>query len=101
MAEGPKQVFQVVCPSCEARLTIDPDLRTILHHEERPKGAPITSLPEAVKALKAESGHREARFREAMEAEKDKPRILEKKFQELLKKAKDEPGAPPRPADLD
>jgi len=101
MAEGPKQVFQVVCPSCEARLTIDPDLKVILHHEERPRAASITSLPEAVKALKAESGQREARFREAMEAEKDRQRILEKKFQELLRKAKDEPGVPPRPFDLD
>lgn len=100
MLERPKQVFQVVCPCCGARLTIDPDLKVILHHEERSKAAPITSLLEAVKALKAESGHREARFKEAMEAEKDKQRVLEKKFQELLKKAKDEPGPPPRPFDL-
>jgi len=101
MTEGPKQAFEVVCPCCEARLTIDPDLRVVLHHEAPPKAAPTASLPEAVKALKAEAGHREARFKEAMEAEKDKRRVLEKKFQELLKKAKDEPGRPPRPFDLD
>lgn len=101
MAEELKQTFEVVCPCCEARLTIDPDLKAILHHEEKPKAPPVASLPEAVKALKTEAGYREARFKEAMEAEKDKRRVLEKKFQELLKKAKDEPSQPPRPVDFD
>ena len=44
----------------------------------------------------------EARFKESMEAEKEKAKLLERKFKELLKKAKDEPvSRPTREIDLD
>ena len=92
----------VTCPCCNSRLTIDPVLMAVLHHEPPPKSSPVTDLTEAAKALKAEDSKREARFKESLEAQKDKGKILDKKFHEALKKAKDEPVTPEtRDIDLD
>lgn len=102
MSDATKPIFEVVCPCCAARLSIDPSLGVVLHYEPPPKAASVEDLQEAVKALKAEASQREARFKEQLEKEKVKGKVLERKFQELLKKAKEEPAAPPpRPLDLD
>ncbi len=102
MDDGGQSTFEVACPSCQAKLTIDPALRVILHHEPAPKTGPVADLAEAVKALKGEATKREAKFQQSMEAEKTKGKVLEKKFQELLKKTKDEPVKRPlRDIDLD
>jgi len=101
MSEAPQKTAEVVCPCCQARLTIDLALGAVLHHEPPPKAATVTDLKEAVKALKGEAAQREARFKEMMEAEKDKGKVLERKFQELLKKAKADPSTPPPPRDID
>jgi hypothetical protein len=101
MAKTPQKSVEVTCPCCRARLTIDVALGVVLHHELPPKPASVTDLKEAVEALKTESAHREARFKEAMQAEKDKGKVLDRKFQELLKKAKDTPPTPPPPREID
>ncbi len=102
MSEGPKLTIEVICPCCQARLTVDPELGAVLHHEPPPKTETVTDLKTAVEGLKDEAGRREARFKESMEAEKEKGKLLERKFKELLKKAKDEPVArPTRDIDLD
>jgi hypothetical protein len=52
--------------------------------------------------LKGEASRREARFKESMDAEREKAKLLERKFKELLKKAKDGPiTRTPRDIDLD
>ena len=101
MNETPQPTAEVVCPCCQARLTIDLALGAVLHHEPPPKVATVTDLKEAVKALQTEAAQREARFKEMMEAEKGKGKVLERKFQELLKKAKADPSTPPPPRDID
>lgn len=102
MSETPKPTIEVVCPCCEARLFIDPELGIVLYHELPPKATSVTDLQEAVKALKAEASRREAQFKSSIEAEKGKGKALEKKFQELLNKARKEPASPPpNPLDLD
>lgn len=102
MNEGSKLTIDVICPCCQARLTVDPELGAVLHHEPPPRETHSTDLKAAVEELKGEAGRREARFKESMEAEKDKRKLLERKFKELLKKAKDEPIArPTRDIDLD
>jgi hypothetical protein len=101
MAEAPQKTTEVTCPCCQSRLTIDLSLGAVLHHELPPKPTSVTDLKEAVEALKAETAQREARFKERMQAEKDKGKVLDRKFQELLKKAKEEPATPPPLRDVD
>ena len=93
----------VTCPCCGAKLTVDPALKAIIHHELPPKPVgPVKDLKEAMEALKGEAEKRRALFQQAAEAEKDKSKVLDKRFQEALKKAKDEPvERPTRDIDLD
>jgi hypothetical protein len=91
----------VICPCCQARLTIDPARQAVLHHEAPVKATPSMDLQEALGALKSEAHRREAQFQQALAAERDKGKVLEKKFEEFLKKAKeDRSPPPPRPIDL-
>ena len=60
-----------------------------------------SSLDKAMGALREAEARRDARFREAAEAEKDKADVLARKFQAGLKRAKDTPDPPIRPFDLD
>lgn len=101
MTETPESTAEIICPCCQARLTVDLTLGVILHHELPPKPTAVTDLKEAVEALKGETAQRDARFKERMQAEKDKGKILDRKFQELLKKAKDTEPTPPPPRDID
>ena len=102
MSEEPKTTIELICPCCQARLTVDSALGVVLHHELPPRAATVTDLKTAVEELRGEAGRREARFKESMEAEKEKAKLLERKFKELLKKAKDEPiTKPTRDIDLD
>ena len=102
MSDEPKPTIELICPCCQAKLTVDPALGAVLRHELPPKATSVTDLKAAVEDLKGEAGRREARFKESMEAEKDKAKLLERKFKELLKKAKDEPiERAPRDIDLD
>ena len=91
MSDIEERTIEVICPCCQAKLTVDPALGAVLHHELPPKAASVTDLKAAAEELKGEASRREARFKESMEAEKEKAKLLERKFKELLKKAKDEP----------
>jgi hypothetical protein len=94
--------INVICPCCQARLTIDPELKTIIHHEAAAKSTPSMDLREALGTLKSEANRREAQFQQALAAEREKGKVLEKKFEEFLRKAKeDRSPPPPRPIDLD
>jgi hypothetical protein len=94
--------IEVICPCCQARLTIDPALKAVLHHEAPAKTTPSMNLQEALGSLKAGASRREAQFQQALAAERGKGKVLEKKFEESLKKAKEDRSPPaPRPIDLD
>jgi hypothetical protein len=102
MTRKPLEPFDVLCPCCQAKLRIDPELRAVLSHEPAPEERSVKDLTEAVKGLNAEAARRQARFEESMKAEKGKKDLLDRKFQEALKKAKDEPiTKPTRDIDLD
>jgi hypothetical protein len=93
--------IDVICPCCQARLTIDQVLKAVIHHEVAAKAAPSMDLQKALGALKSEADRREAQFQQALAAERDKGKVLERKFEEFLKKAKeDRSPPPPRPIDL-
>lgn len=93
--------FEVLCPCCKARLTIDGELRAVLAHEAPPPTRSVADLSAAVDALRSKSAQREERFKRELEAESQKGKLLDRKFQEGLKKAKESPDPPPRPFDYD
>lgn len=102
MSQDTREPFEVVCPCCQAKLRVDPELRAVLSHEPPPEERTVKNLTDAVKGLQAEAAQRQARFEESLKAEKSKKSLLDKKFQEALKKAKDEPiTKPTRDIDLD
>ncbi|HXH11038.1 MAG TPA: hypothetical protein VNP04_14895 [Alphaproteobacteria bacterium] len=94
--------IEVICPCCQARLTIETIRRAVVHHEAPAKATPSMDLQEALGTLKAEAHRREAQFQQALAAERGKGKLLEKKFEEFLKKAReDRSPPPPRPIDLE
>jgi hypothetical protein len=93
--------FKVECPCCHAKLTVDPDVRAVIAHEEPPRKRTVEDLDKAFGALGAKAAEREERFRQARAAEADKGKVLDRKFQEGLKKAKDSPDPPRRPFDYE
>src|SRR5712692_9348519 len=101
MAKDKPAAFDVTCPGCRSVLTVDAEVRAVLHHTPPPKTGPASSLDKAMEALRGQPAARAARFRDATEAEKSKERVLARKFEEGLKRAKDAPDPGPRPIDLD
>lgn len=92
--------FNIICPCCEATLTIDADTGAILSHEEKKK--PVASFDALRDELSKQKDIREQIFSQEMSSMKDRERILEEKFQEALKKADTQSGEPFRnPLDMD
>jgi hypothetical protein len=96
-----KPSFVVACPCCQAKLTVDPELKAVIAHEEPPRQRSTADLGAAFDQLRSKSAEREARFQQQMEAEAQKGKLLDRKFQESLKKAKDSPDPPPRRYDYE
>lgn len=102
MTQKPLEPFEIVCPCCQAKVRVDPELRAVLSFELPPEERRIKNLSEGVKGLKNEAAQRQARFEETLKAEKGKKSLLDKKFRDALKRAKDEPITKPiRDIDLD
>lgn len=92
--------FTIICPCCEATLTVDVSTGALLSHEEKAK--PIASFDEMVKGLDKAKQVREQIFAQELSSMKDRDRILEEKFQEALKRADKDKDKPYRnPLDLD
>lgn len=92
--------FSIICPCCEATLTIDAKTGAILAHEEKAKK--LGSFEDLKDDLAKQKELRENLFAQEMSSQKDRQRILEEKFQEALKRADTDSGKPFRnPLDLD
>ncbi len=102
MSENAHEPFEVLCPCCQSRLRVDPEMRAVLSHEPPPEERTVKDLSQAVMGLKAEAAHRQAKFEESLKLEKSKKDLLDKKFQDALKRTKDVPVTKPiRDIDLD
>jgi hypothetical protein len=90
----------VICPCCEAKLTVDSQTGALLAHEEKKKAvASFDALKEEVSKQKE---LREQLFAQEMSSMKDRERLLEEKFQEALKRADKNDTTPfKNPLDLD
>jgi hypothetical protein len=93
--------FEVRCPCCQATLTVDPEVKAVLAHAPPARTGPAASLDAAMAKLQDAQAQRDARFREATEAERSKKDVLARKFKAGLERAKDSPDPPPRPYDYD
>ncbi|HXW56393.1 MAG TPA: hypothetical protein VEJ67_11630 [Candidatus Cybelea sp.] len=94
-------IFEVDCPCCGAKLTIDRKLGVVLSHVQPPR-PPSVDLDDTARLLRQQADAVEAKFRASVEAERLKEDVLARKFAEGLKKAKDAPiEKPVRDFDLD
>ncbi|QYO67699.1 hypothetical protein [Leptolyngbya sp. 7M] len=92
--------FAIICPCCEASISVDAQTGAIVSFEEKKQA--LGSFEELQSELKKQSELRDQLFAQEMSSMKDRERLLEEKFQEALKKAgssKDEPFR--NPLDLD
>jgi hypothetical protein len=102
MAKRPSDTFDVDCPCCRARLTLDREIGAVLSHVPPPRPPSSVDLDDTARMLRAHEDAVEAKFRASVEAEKSKEDVLARKFAEGLKKAKDAPIEKPlRDFDLD
>jgi len=98
MADSSK--FTLICPCCEATLTVDAQTGALLAHEEKAK--PLASFDEMVKGLDKQKQMREQIFAQELSSMKDRDRILEEKFQEAMKRVEKDKDKPYRnPLDID
>lgn len=102
MAKKSADTFDLNCPCCRAKLTVDRSLGAVLSHVPPPKAPPSVDLDDTARLLREQAEAVEAKFRASVEAEKSKEDVLARKFAEGLKKAKDAPVEKPlRDFDLD
>ncbi len=92
--------FTVMCPCCEATITIDGQTGAIIAHEEKKKV--LGSFDELKNELGKQKEVRDALFTQEMSSLKDRSRLLDEKFEEAMKRADVDKDKPFRnPLDLD
>ena len=92
--------FTIICPCCEATLTIDAQTGAMISHEE--KARPVASFDEMVKGLDKQKQMREQIFAQELSSMKDRDRILQERFEEAMKRADKEKDKPYlNPLDID
>lgn len=77
--------FSIICPCCEATLTIDAKTGALLSHEEKKKI--LGSFEDLQGELNKQKDLREQIFAQEMSSMKDRERLLEEKFKEAMKRA--------------
>jgi len=97
--------LEIRCPSCNAKIVVDPETGQVLYHEEAkndkesPKEKTMQTLLQELEAKKKESA---SRFEEEKEALRNRKALLEKKFEEIKKHVDtSNPERPPHPFDYD
>ncbi len=91
--------FTIICPCCEATLTVDANTGALLSHEE--KHRPLGSFEDMAKDLDKQKQTREQIFAQEMSSMKDRSRLLEEKFEEAKKRAAKDTRIYRNPLDLD
>ncbi len=92
--------YSIICPCCEATLTVDASTGALLAHEEKKKV--LGSFEDLKGNLDKQKEQREQIFAQEMSSMKDRERLLEEKFKEALKRAEGDTTTPFRnPLDLD
>lgn len=96
-----RELLEISCPCCEAKLKVDAELGAVISHSEPVKKPVIEDLAAEVAKLKSAPGRREEAFQKSFAAEKNQGQLLNRKFDELLKQAKENPDFGKKPRDID
>ena len=89
--------FTLTCPCCQAELTVDAEIQSVITFKETEKPREVADIETAMQMFKGEAGRREDAFQRSVQAEKNKANVLDRKFDELLRQAKESPAdAPPK-----
>ena len=92
--------FTIICPCCEATITVDAQTGAIISHEEKSK--PVASFDEMLKGLDKQKQQREQIFQQELGSLKDRERLLDEKFREAMKRAEKDKDKPYiNPMDVD
>ena len=92
--------FTIICPCCEATITIDSQTGAVLGHEEKKKAS--GSFEELAGQLNKQKELREQLFQQEMSSQKERERLLDEKFKEAMKRAGSSDDQPfKNPLDLD
>jgi hypothetical protein len=92
--------FTIICPCCEATISLDAQTGAIISHEEKAK--PVASFDEMLKGLDKQKQQREQIFQQELGSLKDRERLLEEKFREAMKRAEKDKDKPYiNPMDVD
>ncbi|HXK58325.1 MAG TPA: hypothetical protein PLP42_00385 [Acidobacteriota bacterium] len=89
--------LEVICPCCQATLTIEAKTGMILHAREKKSAY---SFEDALEQVKKRKENADQLFQKAVMDEKRRKDTLEEKFQQALE-MKDELEEPTRPWDMD
>jgi hypothetical protein len=90
----------VICPCCEATLTVDAQTGALISHEEKSK--PIASFDEMFKGMDKQKQMRDQLFQQELSSQKDRERLLEEKFRDAMKRAEKDKDKPYiNPLDVD
>ena len=95
MAENKGNSYNLECPCCGAKLTVDTKLRKVVSHEAPVRQTDAPDLDHAASLLREQAAKREAIFKQSSEELKIKSQLLERKFEEAFKKTKDQPVTKP------
>ena len=90
----------ILCPCCEATLTVDATSGAVISHEEKEKQ--LSTFEELQKDLEKQSERREQLFAQEKLAQKDRAKILDEKFKDAFEKADKDSDEPfKNPLDFD
>ena len=91
--------YSIICPCCEATLTVDAETGALLGHMEKKKV--LGSFEDLQSDLVKQRELRENIFAQEMSSMKDRERLLEEKFNEAKKRAEGTNTPYRNPLDLD
>ena len=94
-------LFEVVCPCCEASLRVDPRTHAVITCKPAEKPRELADIEAGLERLKGEAARREEAFQKSVEHERVQQQVLARKFEELFKKAKETADEPPPKRDID
>lgn len=88
-------MFEVDCPCCDTRLTIDPRAKRIFHSVSKDQEGQQKSFETAVEDATGGAQRAADKFKDVLDAEDGKQERLGDLFDEGVRKAEDEPTKKP------
>ena len=95
MSTRPDGLFEVECPHCDCKLTIDPKARRIFHVVTQGEDGQPKSFESAVEDAISSPSRAQEKFEKELAKEDGRGEKLDQLFEEGLKKAEDDPDKKP------